>query len=193
MATDWNKLAACDAKVNTTALQAWWCDLEDWKTYKLAETVTLTANKYTAFPVATPAFLKNIAVGKDSNFAAASNRMNVEGQTVYNHTATATLFPQTAEDFDSLNEFAACKRVVLILEREPIEGNGSFIVLGDTMGIECTGEDGFVASLSDGFTKLIFKTNTENKRYENGSLKVIHVTDYETTKAAILANVVAPA
>lgn len=188
----WNKIKNCANPLLTTEPLAYYCKKSEWDAQIALSTIV--GNKITAFPEAVAPFLKNLAIGKDTNFAATITGGNVAGQGYFGHSVAAMLFPVTATDFADLQSLQNCDQIVMILERTPLAGEGSFVVFGHSVGLEVVA-DGYTQNMSveGGAASLTFTTNTENGRYEKYNTVVIHVTDYATTKAAIEANVVAPA
>lgn len=188
----WNQVKSYTTDLLTVDGLAYWCTIEEWRAYRA--TTTMVKNKITTFPEAVAPFLKNLAIGKDANFEPTITGGKVSGKGHYVHALNAMLFPVTAQQLDDLQALDTCERIVVILAREPLESEGAFVVLGNSVGMEVT-PDGYSHNLGKegGVASVGFATNTENGRYEKYNTVVIHVTDYATTKAAIEANVVAPA
>lgn len=183
---DWNKIATCSEKKNTTNRRGWWAKWDEMRAFVIEEPWTAVGNKLPAMPAATAPFLRNIAVGKDSAFAVKSENAAEGGYSYFAPEISAILMPQTAAEHEAIDNFAKCNHIVLILQLEPIVGDGAFVVYGLELGLDVT------VSEENGMATLTFKSNADNNRRETYSKYLIVGTNHATTLESIEANVIAP-
>jgi hypothetical protein len=187
-----NRDTDCAQPVTGVETRIWYADKLDWDTFKVDETPTISGLLISTFPAAVAPFLRQLTAPKnmENPFEVGVSNIGVDGKTAFSHTLKIRISAHSSADITQLQTLIKCKRLVVILEKVGISGDGKYVVIGEGVGIEVTEDEAAKINyaIMGGQTEIVLKTGVS--RFENEIVKILHVTDDATTLAAITANTV---